>query len=428
MSEESKNQSAWLELFVKHDILNKINKHDFFCITSKQINLYRESRLMTKFDNSSQLPKLLSDEKIAILPTSRGSYMLGRFKIFHNFEQPPNQVFHYPFHNSFESLDFNNIKSESVAISCAYVSKILEHFIGEELTPTASGRMSSNVFDFVVNSHNSKTHTIEVNKAQIEIDAGFEGETSFVLIEAKNYISDDFIIRQLYYPFRRWNDVISKKTRNVYLTYSNGIFELREYQFTNIKDYNSIHLIKCERYSIYHVQINIQTILNLIKTTQLDLEPNDAPFPQADSFERVVNLCELLNSNEILSKIEITENFGLTSRQTDYYLNACKYLGLAELSNIDGQACGYLTEKGKKIFNNDINARRLDLIQIILAKRVFNQSLELYINNAELPTKNIIVEIMHKSNLNNVKTDSMFERRSSTVLGWINWIVSQIEE
>lgn len=428
MSEESKNQSAWLELFVEHDILNQVNKHDFFRITSTQINSYRESRLMTKFDNSSQLPKVLSDAKIAILPTSRGSYMLGKFNIFHNFEQLPNQVFHYPFHNSFESLDFNNINSESVAISCAYVSKILEHFVGEELTPTASGRMSSSVFDFLVNSQSSKPYKIEVNKAQIEIDAGFECETSFVLIEAKNYISDDFVIRQLYYPFRRWNGVISKKIRNIYLTYSNGIFELREYQFTNIKDYNSIHLIKSERYSIYHIEINTQTILNFIRTTQFDSEPSDVPFPQADSFERVVNLCELLNSNEVLSKIEITENFGLTSRQTDYYLNACKYLGLAELGIVNGQACGYLTEKGKKIFNNDINARRLDLIQIIVAKQVFSRSLELYINNAALPTKNIIVEIMRKSNLNNVNTDSMFERRSSTVLGWINWIASQIEE
>jgi hypothetical protein len=428
MSEDSKNQSAWLKLFAKYDIVNQVNKYNFFQISATQINECREARLMTKFDNSNQLPAIFLKEKIAILPLSRGSYTLGRFKIFHDFEQLPNQVLHYPFHNSFESLDFNNINSESAAISCAYVSKILEHFIGEALVPTISGRMSSNAFDFIVDTHHSKPLAMSVNKAQIEIDAGFESETSFVLIEAKNYISDDFIVRQLYYPFRRWNDVISKKIRNIYLTYSNGVFELREYQFTHIESYNSINLIKSERYSIYHLEINTDTILSLIKTTQCDSEPNDVPFPQADSFERVVNLCELLNAGDVLSKVEITESFGFDSRQTDYYLNACKYLGLAEINTINGQVSGFLTEKGKRIFNNDINIRRVDLIQTIISKHVFNQSLELYINTATLPKKDAIVEIMRKSNLNNINQDTTYERRASTVLGWINWVVSQIEE
>ena len=80
--------------------------------------------------------------------------------------------------------------------------------------------------------------------SQIEIDGGYEGDSSLNLIEAKNYISDDFLIRQLYYPYRLWSNKIGKRVRPIFLTYSNGIFHLREYEFVTPELYNSIRLIQ----------------------------------------------------------------------------------------------------------------------------------------------------------------------------------------
>ena len=34
-----------------------------------------------------------------------------------------------------------------------------------------------------------------------------------VLIEAKNQQPEDFIIRQLYYPYKYWNDKVKKETK-----------------------------------------------------------------------------------------------------------------------------------------------------------------------------------------------------------------------
>ncbi|EGP5438708.1 transcriptional regulator, partial [Enterococcus faecium] len=49
---KGKNDEAWEKLFDKYDILNEIDRNEIFSIRSKQINEFREARLMTKFDHS----------------------------------------------------------------------------------------------------------------------------------------------------------------------------------------------------------------------------------------------------------------------------------------------------------------------------------------------------------------------------------------
>src|SRR5690606_25687092 len=142
-------------------------------------------------------------------------------------------------------------------------------------------------------------------------------------IEAKNYISDDFLVRQLYYPFRLWSGKIKKRVRPIYLTYTNGVFHLREYAFRNVDHYNSLELIRHRKYTVQEETFNLEVLLKLIARTKPVREP-EMPFPQADSFERVINLCELLKQKEFLSNEEITHNYDFHTRQTSYYSNAGK--------------------------------------------------------------------------------------------------------
>jgi hypothetical protein len=65
-------------------------------------------------------------------------------------------------------------------------------------------------FDFNINSSKG-LFKVNVGNSQIEIDGGYEGDSSLNLIEAKNYISDDFLVRQLYYPYKLWNNKITKQ-------------------------------------------------------------------------------------------------------------------------------------------------------------------------------------------------------------------------
>lgn len=425
MTSTNLNQDAWLQLFEKHDIVQEIDSTGSFTITANQIKEFREPRLMTKFDHAYHLPPIIKDNNISILPLTRGTYALGRFEIFHTSEINTDPLKNLTFTSHFETLDFDNITSETTAISCAYVSKILEDFLGEEITPTVSGRMSSGRFQFEITAAGGIKKPIDVDRAQIEIDAGYESAQSFTLLEAKNHFSDDFVIRQLYYPYRKWQAAITKRVRNLFLTYSNGVFELREYEFLRLNDYNSIQLVQCKKYAICNFQINVQSIQEMLNRVQPEAEPAGIPFPQADSFDRVINLCELLASEEVLTKAEITENYGFDSRQTDYYSNACKYLELAINTDEHGFV---LTTKAKEIFKQHIQLRRKSFIEQLLKRRVFKEALVLYFQQVAMPSSDQLVTIMRNAQLPNVHSEVTFRRRASTVRAWIDWIVAQIEE
>jgi len=236
---KSKNDIAWEKIFEKYKILERISKDGNVDITASKINEFREARLMTKFDHKSQLPKLFAENNLSILPTSRGGYVIGQFETFFDFNTDEIEVTPIEFPTFLESLDYRDITSEASAINCAFVSKILHDFTGEEnLLPTVSGRMSSSSFNFNINS-TSGLFKVNVGNSQVEIDGGYEGDSSLNIIEAKNYISDDFLVRQLYYPFKLWSSKIQKQVRPIFLTYTNGVFHLREYIFTNPNHYNS---------------------------------------------------------------------------------------------------------------------------------------------------------------------------------------------
>ncbi|WP_026473575.1 type II restriction enzyme [Alkaliflexus imshenetskii] len=425
----SKNDIAWQSIFDKHKIIERILKEGHFEITATEINKFREARLMTKFDHKSQLPKLFVENNLSILPTSRGGYVIGTFETFCDFNNDEIQVTPIEFPTFLESLDYRDITSESTAINCAFVAKILHDFTEEDnLLPTVSGRMSSSTFSFDINSAKG-AFTVNVENSQVEIDGGYEGDYSLNLIEAKNYISSDFLVRQIYYPYKLWINRIHKQVRPIFLTYSNGVFHLREYSFANINHYNSIVLVKHKKYLIQEGCFNLEILTEIIDKTKKVNEPK-TPFPQADSFERVVNLCELLSQRDFITKEEITENYDFDARQTDYYSNAGKYLGLMEIGKdpVSKQIGCYLTDLGKEVFTLSLFDRQKEFIRLIVSHSVFKLTLKSLLDNGEMPDRDEIVHIMLKSNLYNINSTSTYFRRASTIVGWINWIMNQIEE
>lgn len=167
----------------------------------------------------------------------------------------------------------------------------------------------------------------------------------------------------------------------------------------------------------------------ILDKTKIVKEP-ETPFPQADSFERVVNLCELLKQRDFITKEEITENYDFDSRQTDYYSNAGKYLGLINVrrDHIYNQIGCSLTKLGKQVFNLNLFDRQKEFVKLIISHLAFNKSLKAYLENGEMPKKEDIVEIMINSKLYNVNSTVTYFRRASTIIGWINWVINQIEE
>lgn len=426
MSRCTTNKEAWQLLFDKYNILEEINQNGYFKITAKQINEFREARLMTKFDNSANLPELFKDNNLAILPITSNSYMIARFQTYKKFEETEDEeIIKINFPEYIQSLDYNNITSEALAINCAYITQILEDFLEEEdLVPTISGKMGSGNFEFKISKNGTETEylNIAVQNSRIEIDGGFEGINSLALVEAKNVISDDFMVRQLYYPYRLWKNKINKPVRPVYMVYSNGIFYVYEYKFENDENYSSIKLVKSKKYSIEDTEIDIQDIQDVFNNVNgFDEEPEIA-FPQADSFERVINLCELL-LDEPRTKSDITENYAFDERQTNYYTDAARYLGLVSKNRTDGNIVFELTEVGRKILNLRYKQRQLEFVKLILKHNAFYDYLRLYFENSDRPTTLDTIEIMKHCDLYNIESESTYKRRASTIRGWVEWIL-----
>jgi hypothetical protein len=265
-----------------------------------------------------------------------------------------------------------------------------------------------------------------VNNSQIEFDAAYEGVRGLALFESKRDLSEDFLVRQLYYPFRVWQSRVTKPVRPLFLVYSNGVYRLYEYAFQDINNYNSLVLIGQKNYSIEDTVIEITDIQAVLQNVMIATEPQ-IPFPQADSFERVINICELLVEQE-LSRNDVTEQYAFDVRQTYYYTDAAQYLGLLEKRKDGAMPIYGLSDTGKRILGLNYKQRQLSYCNLILSHKAFGDTLRKYLERGNMPTTDEIVQIMKASNLYNIGSDSTFERRSSTIKGWLNWILGLVNE
>ncbi|MCL2927697.1 MAG: translation elongation factor [Trichodesmium sp. MAG_R01] len=418
----TKNDEAWEKLFERYKILEEVNKNGCFKIQTSQINQERESRLMAKFDHVVHLPKIFRDNNLSILPLSRYQYIIGHFcthlPVKYNLKI---KTISWQFPREIETIDYTNLYSESSALLCAFNIGILHDLVGSETQFTVSGRMSTGIFDFYIKNYlKNQLYTINVTNSQCEIDGGFETDNFLILIEAKNYKVEDFLIRQLYYPYRLWSKKISKKVIPVLMTYSNDIFSFFIYDFVDILDYNSITLIEQKNYEIASEKIQSSEINLLLSKIKVVPEPANIPFPQADKFDRLIDLISLLLENGLTSN-DITENYQFDKRQTGYYTSAGKYLGLIEKQG----KIFTLTDQAKYIWGQPHQLKYLKLIEKILVHEVFYQVFQLSLKDADIPSKEKITQLMYESNLEIRNTT--IDRRASTVKGWIYWIWSQID-
>ncbi len=428
---KSKNDIAWEKLFEKYSILDEITQKGSFQIDSSKINEFRESRLMAKFDHSANLPKIFKDHQLSILPISRSKYIIGHFDTYLNVKYDQDlESTHVDFPKEIETIDYTNLSSESSVLICAFNTGIIENLLDtNQVFYTVYGRMSTGDFQFSIrNKKNQTYYDINVDSSQCEIDAGFESEKYFLIVEAKMYDVDDFLVRQLYYPYRLWTNKIPahKQVIPVLMTYSNSsnIFKFFIYGFDDVSDYNSIKLVKQKNYVISPESISREEISNIFAHIDIISEP-DVPFPQADKFERVVDLLTILRDKE-LTKDEITANYQFDIRQTDYYTAAARYLGLINKYLNSGEIVFRLTTVGSGLITRRHKLKILKLIQKILEHEVFYKTFSSTLIDGKIPTKDEICEIMSGCKLDiNGKT---IIRRSSTVRGWIEWILSMISD
>lgn len=251
------NSVSW-EKIVKD---NKILEHDFkkmpFVLSAIQIKksvqdfsstAEKEVRILCKQDSREDRPQVFKDNNLFLLPVKNGIYNIVQGEGYVDIPEIKAEVEVYKSKLDFE-LDTSVVgNSEMQHLDYAYAASLIRTFVKDPtLVLTIRGRKYTPQFDFYVNKQ-----LIEVRSVQTEVDAGYEGEEKIVLIEAKSSGSKNTIIRQLYYPFRQWQKYSKKKVTTLFFEKDlvENIFSIWEFGFKDIKDYNSINLVRAGRFKI----------------------------------------------------------------------------------------------------------------------------------------------------------------------------------
>lgn len=253
------SNKAWSKIFRDY----KINDHDFdnspFELTAEQIKKScqvftatgdKEPRILCKQDTRSDRPSVFIDNGLFILPKKNGSYYILKGEGYVDIPDITTPIQDYMSKLDFELESSMVGYSEMQFLDFAYANSLIRTFMNDQsLVLTIRGRKYTPRFSFKVG-----TNSLDTESVQTEVDAGYEGKDSIVLIEAKNFSATNVIIRQLYYPFRQWSEKTSKKVVPVFfekrVVDGEDLYYIWQYEFTDVNDYNSIKLVKSARFRI----------------------------------------------------------------------------------------------------------------------------------------------------------------------------------
>lgn len=144
------------------------------------------------------------------------------------------------------------------------------------------------------------------------------------------------------------------------------------------------------------------------------------PFPQADDFKKIVILLNISSENDLSNNKTISVTLGeVTDRQVMYYLSAASFLGLIEVSNGERK----FTILGKRIRKMNSTLQEIELISLVLQSPIFNKVYVLRTILGE-QTQDDISEII-KSYYPEY-SESICERRSQTVIKWVEFISDKL--
>ena len=251
------NSKSWKKIFDDYKILD----HDFdkspFPLSATQIKRAcqkfketgeKEVRILCKQDSRESRPDIFQKHNLFLLPVKNGYYNIIRGEGYIDIPEIKKEIVIYSSKLDFQ-LDTAKIgNSEMQHLDYAYASSLIRTFMNDSsLVLTIRGRKYTPNFEFRVGKQK-----IKVSSVQTEVDAGYEGKMQVVLIEAKNFNATNVIIRQLYYPFRQWQERTKKKVITLFFDKAHGenVYSIWQFEFEDPKNYNSIKLVKSGKFRI----------------------------------------------------------------------------------------------------------------------------------------------------------------------------------
>lgn len=246
----------------------------------------------------------------------------------------------------------------------------------------------------------------------MELDAGFEGPRDVLLFEGKANARSDFLVRQLYYPyrtFREWSPTKSVRSFFFVAEPDASTYSVWEYEWTDPTDYESI---RCRGKARFHI---VEERPPQDWLTNVTPDPNVDIVPQADDLRKVVELPLLIQAG-IATAQDWARHYGITTRQGSYYREAAEALGLVRLE----ERTFVLTDEGRRFVGFSQERRELlvaeRLLKNPLLNRVFNLARE---KGIEGVTDSEVARIIESTSHLRGSTPI---RRSKSVRSYMRWL------
>lgn len=394
---------------------------DLVVITKRDIeeSTGNELRLMAKMDSLADVPAALKEHGYFILPIKNGEYVLVRENGYHQLESLPTPPSVFRPSLDFELLTLGVGDAEMQHLDYCYNVGLFEHFGATTgLRQTIRGRKRMPAVTFSV-GHVGPIHVRA--GVQVEVDSGCESRSEVILIEAKNGETEDFIIRQVYYPYLQWRrEIPTKQIRPWFfcsrIVANRRLYEFWEYDFEDDAQYRSIRFKRGESFFVEARQSRMsvdELLRGHFAHVRRSAEWN---VPQADNFTRVAEL-PLLVAQGINTARAVAEHYQFDPRQSSYYRQAAEFLGLVN-TNSDHQYT--LTDLGAEYVSRTADERRRILAGLVANFPPMRAVLEMSSNGHPFAKDDVARVIARHAAIAGATPG----RRAATLISWLSWLES----
>lgn len=413
----TQNDEAWETYIAERKLVLDGTRYVVGADDLKQVTK-REPRLLAKFDTRDELPKILDEHGYSILPITNGQYLLFQGTVFQ--ELPPIENLErlspnlpFPLETAGRGI------GEMQYLDHAFNIGMLSNFVSSHpLYLTIRGRERCREFSFVLAGQQ-----VKVNGVQIEVDGGYEGKQEIILIEAKIGAPTSFNIRQLYYPFRRFSNLVpSKVVRPIFFAYDfkSGVYSMYEFVFRDVSDPNSLLLVRSQRYMLPPRSRLKMDSLEDDQYASRDSERRLAP--QADDLNKIIQLLQVVDQGYVSSD-DLALYFNFDPRQSSYYAEAAEYLGLVERS----RGTVSLSPRGNEFILTSIDEKPVFIARLIVNSWIF-QMLNARARRMGFFTAQDIERVLTEAENERGEqryTHTTIPRRRRTVVAWLKWLADQ---
>ncbi len=382
---------------------------DLHYITASEIKQItgKEPRIMAKMDASCALPPILHRFGYFLLPVRNGKYAIVRGNGFHRLEErssPSTHVSRIKFPLTTAARGSGEMQYLDYSIHAGALEAVLEK---SALYQSIRGREFTRAFSFNVGATRLDTESV-----QIEVDSGLEGRDCIVLVEAKIRNPEDFIVRQLFYPYNHFKQVSpSKEIIPVFFTYepADQLYNYWIYEFSDPGNYNSIRLRATHTLLITTAQ---EVSLEHIEP------PRDAVvyrelIPQANKLDKVIELVFKV-AEGVSNYRDIAVHFQFDERQSSYYREAAEALGL--LTTAEGLYS--LTAHGRYLVSLPTDKRNIFVMDLLSGFNLVRASLDKLRRSGVLTDHDLQDLIATNSNL----SGTTIPRRAQCLKAWLKWM------